>query len=136
MSVTIPGSEHSVEHGYGRRIHHMTTAGPGAGLAIWTDQSRSRCVLRLRGRLCSDTVSLLDSHVDLLGCRSCDEVTLDLCDLHLIDRVGARLVVGFGHYVAGRGGKFSIVGAGEPVGVMISAAEVEVAACDPLPPVD
>ena len=106
----------------------LSGARPGrSGLAIWTDQSRNRLTLRLRGRLCSDTVRLLDTHVDLIGCHSCDEVILDLHALDTMDEVGARLVVGLGHYVAGRGGRFALEGAVAAISSMIARAEVDLA---------
>lgn len=127
MTVTMPGSDSSMEQGsgHGRRTEHMAMAGPRRGLAIWTDQSQNRCVLRLTGRLCADTVSLLDSHVDFLGCRSCEEVVIDLLGVDHVDEVGARLIAGFGHYVAGRGGRFEVEGARSTVRSMLARAEVE-----------
>ncbi len=111
----------------GLRRTRLAGESGGSGLAIWTDQSHNCLTLRLRGRLCSDTVRLLDTHVDLIGCHSCDEVVLDLHDLQAIDEVGARLIVGFSHYVAGRGGRFAVEGAVASITSMISRAEVELA---------
>ena len=128
MTVTRPGSDSSMSDGprIGWRDALVAGAPGGAGLAIWTDQSRNCVTLRLRGRLCVDTVRLLDTHVDLIGCQhSCDEVVLDLRHLEGMDEVGARLVVGFGHYVAGRGGRFTVEGAATTIGSMIARAEVE-----------
>lgn len=120
MTVAMPGSERSMElgSGYGRR----------AELAIWTDQSQNRCTLRLAGRLAADTVRLLDSHVDLLGCRSCEEVCIDLAGLVEMDEVGARVIVGLGHYVAARGGRFRIDGASPALDSLVARAEVELSA--------
>ncbi len=127
MTVAMPGSDSSMEQGpgYGGRTQHVAIAGPRSGLAVWTDQSHNRCVLRLSGRLCADTVSLLDSHVDFLGCRSCEEVVIDLQRIDHMDPVGARLIVGFGHYVAGRGGRFAVDGVRPTVRSMLAEAEVE-----------
>jgi anti-anti-sigma regulatory factor len=100
----------------------------GAGrLAVWTDQRAHRCVLRLEGSLTRHTVSQLDRHVDLLGCRSSEEVTVDLTGLDVLDEVGARLLVGLAHYVAGMGGKFTLKGGTESAGALIAAAERELA---------
>lgn len=128
MSLVAPGSDSSTPpRSPGTRRHSSMIAGSGTvtDLAVWTDQSSNRCVLNLRGRLCRDTVSLLDRHVDRLGCRWCDEVVVDLRSLELIDEVGARLLVGLGHYVGGRGGTFRIQGARADIGVVIDAAEVD-----------
>ena len=127
MTVATPGSESSMEQdpGHGRRAHHMAISDPRTALSIWTDQNQHRCVLRLRGRLCADTVRLLDTHVDLLGCQALYEVVLDLSGVDRMDQVGARVVVGLGHYVAGRGGRFSVAGATPAVRSRIAAAEVE-----------
>ncbi len=127
MTVAIPGSDSSMERGpgHGRRIQDLAVAGTRTGLAIWTDQAHNRFVLRLSGHLCAETVGLLDHHIDLLGCGSCDEVAFDLERLSLMDQVGARLIVGFGHYVAGRGGRFVVEGARPAVRSMLQRAEVE-----------
>lgn len=138
MTVTTPGSDSSMEQdpGFLRRNPVIPTSpvnatSPGSskgGLAIWTDQSHNCCTLRLTGRLCADTVRLLDSHVDLLGRRTCDEVVIDLHGVELMDQVGARLIVGFGHYVAARGGRFSVDGAAPAIRALIDQAEIEVCA--------
>lgn len=96
-------------------------------LRVATEQTGSRCVLRLHGRLCSDTVATLDAHVDGLWCRWCDEVVVDLEDLRVLDLVGARVVVGLSHYVAGRGGRFRIEGASPFMESMLERAGVELA---------
>ena len=132
MTVTVPGPDScppdglALGPGPGDRPDGLVAGdGRGAELAIWTDQSANRCTLRLRGRLTADTVSLLDHHVDRLGCRWCDEVVIDLSGLESMDCVGARLIVGFGHYTAGRGGRFEIRGARPDATALIDAAEVE-----------
>lgn len=125
MTLATPDSDSSMGRGPGRRARHMAIAGPRSGLAIWTGQSQNRCVLRLSGRLCAETVSLLASHVDYLGCRTCEEVVIDLGGVEHMDQVGARLIVGFGHYVAGRGGRFVVEGARPTVHSMLAEAEVE-----------
>lgn len=127
MTVAAPGSDSSMGHDprYARRGPRMAKRERRAALSIWTDQSQHRCVLRLEGRLCAETVRLLDSHVDLLGCQSCDEVVLDMSHVEMLDQVGARLVVGLGHYVAGRDGRFSLSGATRAAQSMIDAAEIE-----------
>lgn len=109
------------EAGCGRVSQHHQ----GGELSVWTDQRASHCVLRLRGRLTSGTVSLLETHVDALGCSGCEEVVLDLSGVTLLDEVGASLIVGLGHYVAGRGGRFSLNGVTEEAGARLAAAEVE-----------
>jgi anti-anti-sigma regulatory factor len=95
---------------------------------VWTELTTNRCVLRLRGRLCADTVALLNGHIDRLGCRSCDDVVLDISRLDVIDRVGARLIVGLTHYVAGRGGRLSVEGAAASAAGLIASAELEMGA--------
>lgn len=99
-------------------------SGQGGELAIWTDQGANRCVLRLRGRLCADTVPLLNRHVDRLGCRWCDDVVVDVGSLVTMDAVGAGLLVGLSHYVAARGGTFSVQGASPEAEAELAAAEV------------
>ena len=120
MTVTVPGPDsYSPDE---------CPPGPAGGeLAIWTDQSANRCTLRLRGRLTADTVPLLDRHVDRLGCGWCDEVIIDVSGLELMDCVGARLIVGFSHYAAGRGGSFTVRGARPDTAALLAAAEVELA---------
>lgn len=120
MTVTRSGSGTPVTKG-------PASGHGGSGLAIWTEEGHNRCTLVLRGRLGADNVSLLDTHVDLLGGRSCDEVVLDLRELDAIDQVGARVIVGFGHYVAGRGGRFRTEGAIPAISSMIARAEIELA---------
>lgn len=129
MAVATPGSDSSMERepDFGGRIHHVGTAGNRPALAVSTGQGTNRCVLRLSGRLGSDTVRLLDRHVDLLGSRSCEEVVVDLAGLELMDQVGARVIVGLGHYVAARGGRFEVTGAAGPVATMLARAEIELA---------
>jgi anti-anti-sigma factor len=97
----------------------------GAGLSVWTHQHSDRCLLRLRGRLAADTVPLMDRHMDLLLCSWCEEVEIDLHGITEMDRVGARLLAGFAHYVRARGGRFSTCGASPRVDRMIGAAEIE-----------
>ncbi|HET9075808.1 MAG TPA: STAS domain-containing protein [Acidimicrobiales bacterium] len=128
MTVAMPGSDSSMDEdpGISRRTPLVAGGPDRAGLAIWTDQSHNRCVLRLTGRLCADTVRLLDNHVDLLGCRACDEVVMDLSGLEAMDPVGARLIVGFGHYVAARGGRFRLDGAAPGIRAMVDRAEIEI----------
>ena len=133
MTVTVPGPHSYSPDGFspgtpGEGARSGPAAGGPAGdLAIWTDQSANRCTLRLRGRLTADTVSLLDRHVDRLGCRWCDEVVIDLSGLELMDCVGARLIVGFSHYAAGRGGRFEVRGARADTADLLAAAEIELA---------
>ncbi|MDE3204849.1 MAG: STAS domain-containing protein [Acidobacteriota bacterium] len=93
------------------------------GLTIWTDQGANRCTLRLRGRLDAQTVVLLSRHVDFLGCQWCDEVLIDLEAVTAIDRVGANCLVGIGHYVRGRGGRFRVVAAGPLARSMLAEAD-------------
>lgn len=130
MTVLLSGSESPAEQPEGRGwpAGLAETGARGGDLAIWTDQSANRCTLRLRGRLCADTVAILDRHVDRLGCRWCDEVVVDLDTLLRIDPVGARLLVGLGHYVAGRGGRFHVRNASPRVEEMLEAAEAEIGA--------
>ncbi len=127
MTLLLPGSESPAEPSAsgGAETPVTATGGPTGDLAIWTDQTANRCTLRLRGRLCADTVGILDRHVDRLGCRWCDEVVVDLETLLRIDPVGARLLVGFGHYVATRGGRFRVRNASPRVEQMLEVAEAE-----------
>lgn len=125
MSLVASGSESSGPEPPRSVPVSMTASPPGSDLAVWTDQSANRCILHLRGQLCAETVAVLDRHVDRLGCRWCDEVVVDLRGLILMDVVGASLLVGLGHYVRGRGGRFEICGASEEAGALIRAAEAE-----------
>jgi anti-anti-sigma regulatory factor len=127
MTVTA-GPCSSTEPPSGSRRNPAVVAArpPDGDLSVWTDQSANRCVLRLRGRLCADTVSLLDRHVDRLGCRWCDRVTVDLRRLDHLDPVGAKLLVGLGHYVVGRGGQFDLEGVPAAMDPVIRAAAAEV----------
>ncbi|HET6963648.1 MAG TPA: STAS domain-containing protein [Acidimicrobiales bacterium] len=128
MTVVVPGPDRGSMDPAPGGWHESMTADRvpvGDGLAIWTDQSSSRCVLRLRGRLCFDTVAVLDLHVDRLGCRWCDEVVVDVGSLAHLDRVGARLLVGLRHYVAARGGRFELRQVGEEMRALVQAAEAE-----------
>lgn len=124
MTVIAPGPEGYPTEREPGRLPGGDSSHAG-GLAVWTEQSTDRCVLRLRGRLDAGTVPELDRHVDRLGCRWCEEVVVDLSRLDTMDSVGARLLVGFGHYAAGRGGRFEVVGASREVAALIAAAEVE-----------
>jgi anti-anti-sigma regulatory factor len=128
MSVVVPGP-HSVAppQRSGAGGTDADVSAPRADLAVWTDMGSGRCVLRMRGRLCQDTVAVFDRHVDRLGWSWCDEVVVDLSSVVLMDRVGARLVVGLGHYVAGRGGRFGVQGASPEHAAVMRAAEAELA---------
>jgi anti-anti-sigma factor len=98
---------------------------PRRDLAVWTEQHQNRCTLRLSGRLCSDTVASFDAHVDRLGCRWCEEVVVDIRGLSVLDLVGARVLVGLSHYVAGRAGRFQIEGASRFMQSMLDTAGIE-----------
>lgn len=128
MAVLIPepgSTPADPPPGRARQTSMTAGGGPGGDLAIWTDQSANRCVLRLRGRLCADTVGLVDGHVDRLGCRWCDEVVVDLRSVVVMDEVGARLLVGLSHYVAARGGRFEVQSESAEAAALLAAAEVE-----------
>lgn len=96
-------------------------------LSVRTDRRAGRCVLALGGRLCSDTVAAFDRHVDGLGCRWSDDVVVDLAGLTVLDLIGARVLVGLSHYVAGRGGRFHIEGASGFMDTMLERAGIELA---------
>jgi anti-anti-sigma regulatory factor len=123
MTVVTPGAGSQPSH----PLPRPPATPPGFHrpdqLSVWTDQRANHCILRLRGSLGAGTVSLLARHVDLLGCRSCDEVTVDLSELDLLDPVGARLVAGLGHYVAGLGATFSVCGGSPYMHALIADAE-------------
>jgi anti-anti-sigma regulatory factor len=97
------------------------------GLSVWIDQGDNRCLILLRGRLCSDTVGVLESHVDLGVCQWCDEVAVDLSRLDRLDGVGAQVLAGLGHYVTARGGSFTVQGAVGAVERLLADAEIHLA---------
>lgn len=138
MTLTAPDGQDSRQHlarrgavdtrtGVKRAVGGVPGEGLEGGLSVWTDQWANRCVLRLRGALTSATVHVLDRHVDQLGCRWCDEVVVELTLVDEIEPVGARLITGLGHYVAGRGGRFSVEGASADALAALQAAEEEMA---------
>ena len=69
------------------------------------------CVLRLAGSLDAGTLRVLQQQFDRLGRSPCHHVVLDLAAVVAIDPAGARLLTGLHHYVGGRGGMLSVVGA-------------------------
>ena len=99
-----------------------------AELTIRTDQTANRCTMRMQGRLCAETVAILTEHVDQLGCRWRDEVVVDLRSVTGLDQIGAGSLVGLGHYVAGRGGRFILDGANPQVRARLAEAEVQLGA--------
>lgn len=109
-------------------IAPRSDAPSSGGLSVWVDQSDNRCLLLLRGRLCVDTVGMLESHVDLVVCQWCDRVTVDVRRLERLDTVGARVLAGFGHYVAARGGRFEVEGAEGAVARLLEEAESDLSA--------
>ncbi len=113
-------------------VGRATVATPAPGLAtaltIWADQTSDRCTLRIRGRLRADTVHLLSEHVDRLGCKWCDEVVVDLRAVSMLDATGAKSLAGLAHYVLGRGGRFSLVGADPRFASLLAEAETAIGA--------
>lgn len=73
------------------------------------------CVLRLTGCLHAGSLSALQRQFDRLGRSSWRHVVLDLGALTAVDAAGARLLTGLHHYVVGRGGLLSVVGASPSV---------------------
>lgn len=98
-----------------------------AGLSVWIDKGDNRRLILLRGRLCFDTVGVLEDHVDLVVCQWCDEVVVDLNHLDRLDSVGAQVLAGLGHYVSARGGSFTVHGAVGAVERLLADAEIRLA---------
>lgn len=69
------------------------------------------CVLRLAGSLDAGTLRVLQQQFDRLGRSPCRHVVLDLAAVVAIEPAGARLLTGLHHYVGGRGGSLSVIGA-------------------------
>lgn len=82
------------------------------------------CVLTLHGDLHATSVAVLEAQFDRLGRTTCHRVVVDLSGLASIDATGAKVLTGLRHYVAARGGRFSIVGACERVASALGADAV------------
>ena len=73
------------------------------------------CVLSLRGALTGSSAAALETQIDQLGSISCRNVVLDLSALDNVDAIGTGILFGLQHYVRGRGGKLTMVGARDAV---------------------
>ena len=98
---------------------HTTPRDPW--LRVELDGDSRSCTLTLFGALCASSIAALDAQVDQLGSVCCDDVVVDLAGLFFIDHVGAKVLVGLRHYVSGRGGRLSIVGAVGQVALILRA---------------
>ncbi len=85
----------------------------------------NRCWLILSGSLCCTSIAALEVQVDQLGCLPCDEVYIDLGGLRELDQVGAKVLIGLRHYVAGRGGQMRVIGAKGQVADILRASSRE-----------
>lgn len=95
------------------------------GFAVAFQQVGPLCLLSLEGDLHAGTVGVLESEFDRLGRTACARVVLDVSALVRIDRTGARVLAGLGHYVQARGGHLSVLGATPWVAAALSAEEME-----------
>lgn len=78
------------------------------------------CVLRLTGRLRAGSLGVLQCQFDRLGHTPCRRVVLDLAAVSAVDDAGARLLTGLHHYVAGRGGQLTVVGASQGISAALA----------------
>lgn len=94
---------------------------PGPKLQVSLRHVGAVCVLTLRGDLCAESVSVLEAEFDRLARTPCHRVVIDVTELTALDEVGSRVLTGLSHYVQGRGGALTVVGA--------SAAVAQALAC-------
>ncbi|HVC14437.1 MAG TPA: STAS domain-containing protein [Acidimicrobiales bacterium] len=81
------------------------------------------CVLTLRGDLQTGSVGVLEAQIDRLGRTPCHRVVVDLHEVDAIDATGARVLIGLRHYVHGRGGTLTTLGARALVSGVLAAEE-------------
>ena len=103
----------------GGKPGHTTPRDPW--LRVELDGDGRSCTLTLVGALCASSIAALDAQVDQLGSVCCDDVVVDLAGLFFIDHVGTNVLVGLQHYVSGRGGRLTIVGAVGQVALLLQA---------------
>lgn len=99
--------------------------GGGPELAVTFQQVGPMCLLSLEGPLDAGTVGVLEAQFDRLGRTSCARVVVDLTELSHIDRTGARVLAGLGHYVRARGGQLTLLGAAPFVTDVLADQEKE-----------
>ncbi|MGH9082704.1 MAG: STAS domain-containing protein, partial [Acidimicrobiales bacterium] len=87
------------------------TGGPACELHVEVRHLGTVCVIHTRGVLHTDTLRAVQVQIDRLGRTPCRHVVLDLAGMVAVDDAGARLLTGLHHYVAGRGGRLTVVGA-------------------------
>jgi len=90
-------------------------------LVVQLQEVGTASVLTLRGSLTGSSVAALEAQIDQLGSTSCADVVVDLSDLSDIDAVGAGLLFGLQHYVRGRGGRMTMIGARGAVAAAVAA---------------
>lgn len=89
---------------------------PGTGtLAVSFRHVGPVSVLAMEGALHAGTVSAIEAQVDRLGRTPCHQVVLDLAGLGALDDAGVRVLTGLHHYIAGRGGRLTVIGASPSV---------------------
>ncbi len=86
-----------------------------SSLTVTLAVTGSACVLSLRGALTGSSAAALETQIDQLGSISCQNVVLDLSALDDIDAIGTGILFGLQHYVRGRGGDLTMVGARDTV---------------------
>lgn|SRR6185437_3672199 len=69
------------------------------------------CVLTLRGALTASSATALEAQIDQLGSMDHGDVVVDLTDVTDVDAIGTGILFGLTHYVRGRGGRLTMVGA-------------------------
>jgi anti-anti-sigma factor len=96
----------------------------GSWFQVEIQSKESSCTLILSGALCGTSIAALEAQVDQFGATRCDQVVIDVHGLPELDAVGASVLLGLYHYVAGKGGEMHIVGATGPVASTLHATPV------------
>ncbi len=81
------------------------------GLTVELQEVGATCLLTLRGSLTASSAAALEAQIDQLGAIACLDVVVDLAEVDSVDAVGAGIVFGLHHYVRGRGGQLTMIGA-------------------------
>jgi anti-anti-sigma factor len=93
---------------------------PGSSLTVTLAVKGATCVLSLRGALTGSSAAALETQIDQLGSISCRDVVLDLSALDDVDAIGTGILFGLQHYVRGRGGNLTMVGARDAVALAVA----------------
>jgi anti-anti-sigma factor len=102
-------------------------SGPAASsLTVTLTAVGSTSILTLRGSLTASSAAALEAQIDQLGSIPCRDVVVDLAALDDVDTVGTGILFGLRHYVRGRGGDLTMIGARGPIASAV--------AVDPLVP--